>query len=165
MRNARGSLPLHVRRSACAAGAVILLALTGCSATVDLKPAPQATRVGCAAVVVRLPTEVAGLPRRETDAQGTGAWGSPVAAVLRCGVPVTGPTTRPCFAFGGVDWVAQSTSGRRVRFDTFGRSPQLEAWIDGSRVNPADVLAKLSAAIRPAVSSPFMRCLGSAPAR
>ena len=92
---------------------------------------------------------------------GDGARGSPAAAVLRCGVPVAGPTTRPCFTSGAVDRVAQPASGRRVRFDTFGRSPQLEAVIDGSRVNSAGALAELSAAIRPAIPSPFMRCLGS----
>lgn len=166
VRVGRPLLSMEVRRCAGVVGAAALFALAGCSATVSLRPAPEATRVGCAAVVVRLPAEVAGQQRRDTNAQGTGAWGSPVAAVLRCGVPVSGPTTRPCFTFEGVDWVAQSTSGRRVRFDTFGRSPQLEAVIDGSRVNPADVLAELSVAVRPAVPSSFMRCLGSSsPAR
>lgn len=166
MKAGRWSLSRKVSRRSGAVGAAVLLTLTGCSATVSLSPAPEATRVGCAAVVVRLPAEVAGLQRRDTNAQGTGAWGSPVAAVLRCGVPVSGPTTRPCFTFEGVDWVAQSASGRRVRFGTFGRSPQVEAVIDGSRVNAADVLAELSVAIRPAVPSTFMRCLGSSsPAR
>jgi hypothetical protein len=141
-------------------GAAVLLALAGCSATVSTTPAPEATQVACAAVVVRLPTRVAGLQRRETDAQGTGAWGTPVAALLRCGVPVSGPTTRPCFTFAGVDWVARSSSGTRVVFDTFGRSPQIETVVDGSRVNAADVIAELSGAVRAAVPSPFMRCLG-----
>lgn len=161
MSDGRRPVSVTVRRCIGALGAALVLALTGCAPTVDLQPAPEATRVGCAAVVVRLPAAVAGLQRRETNAQGTGAWGSPAAVVLRCGVPVSGPTTRPCFTFEGVDWVAQNTAGRRVRFDSFGRSPQLEAVVDGTRVNPADVLAELSAAIRPAVSSPFMRCLGS----
>ncbi len=156
----------HRRRIAGAAwrvasvGAVVLLTLTGCSATVSMKPAPEATTVACAGVVVRLPAQVAGLMRRETDAQGTGAWGNPVAALLRCGVPVSGPTTQPCFTFGGVDWVARSSSATRVVFDTFGRSPQIETVVDGSRVNAADVVADLSGAVRAAVPSTFMRCLG-----
>ena len=148
-------------RALCAVGAGLLLMLTGCSATVGVKPAPQASKVSCAGVVVRLPSEVAGMQRRQTNAQGTGAWGSPVAAVLRCGVPVTGPTTRPCFTLASVDWVARSTSGRRVVFDTFGRSPQIEVVIDGSRVNPVDVVAELSAPVRAAMPAPFARCLGA----
>lgn len=147
-------------RGVCSVVAVVLLTLTGCSATVSMRPAPEATAVACAAVVVRLPAQVAGLQRRETDAQGTGAWGSPAAALLRCGVPVSGPTTRPCFTFAGVDWVARSSSAQRVVLDTFGRSPQIEVVVDGSRVNAADVVAELSEAVRAAVPRTFMSCLG-----
>ena len=138
----------------------LLLTLSGCAATVSVAPAPQATKVACAGVVVRLPDQLAGLPRRATDAQGTGAWGDPVAAVLRCGVPVTGPTTRPCFTFGRVDWVAQPRTGRRVVFETFGRSPQLQLSIDSTRVSAADVLGELSSPIGAAIPATFMRCLG-----
>lgn len=138
----------------------LLLTLTGCVATVSVAPAPQAVEVACAGVVVRLPSRLAGLSRRVTDAQGTGAWGDPVTAVLRCGVPVGGPTTRPCFTFGRVDWVAQSRTGRRVVFETFGRSPQLQLSIDSTRVSAAVVLDELSSPVRTAIPATFMRCLG-----
>ena len=72
-----------------------LIALTGCAPTVTLEPAADAANPECAEVIVRLPDTVDNNDYRHTDAQGTGAWGDPAAVLLRCGVPVPGPTTLP----------------------------------------------------------------------
>jgi outer membrane murein-binding lipoprotein Lpp len=53
------------------------LVLAGCAQAVPFDPAADASDPDCAAVVVRLPDTVAGLAERETNAQGTGAWGQP----------------------------------------------------------------------------------------
>ena len=79
-RRAPRTLPRRVAAASVALAA--LAALTACSQAVPFDPAPDAADTDCAAVVVRLPDEVAGQAARETNAQGTGAWGSP-ASVLR----------------------------------------------------------------------------------
>ncbi|WXZ51180.1 DUF3515 family protein [Clavibacter tessellarius] len=49
---------------------------------------------------------------RETDAQGTGAWGDPQSTViLRCGVATPGPTTDACISYDDVDWVEDDLEG------------------------------------------------------
>src|SRR4051794_17572569 len=70
--------------------------LSGCAGTVGMEPAADATDPACADVIVRLPDTAADVDRRETDAQGTGAWGDPASVLLRCGVEPSGPTTLPC---------------------------------------------------------------------
>ncbi|MGT2426520.1 hypothetical protein [Amnibacterium kyonggiense] len=66
-----------MRRALLVAAAVsTALLLTGCAPTISLRPAPEATSVGCAGVVVRLPGAIGGAARRDTDAQGTAAWGT-----------------------------------------------------------------------------------------
>ena len=48
-------------------------------------------------------------PRAEVTGNPLGAaWGDP-AIVLRCGVPVTGPTSAPCLEAGGLDWTFTET--------------------------------------------------------
>src|SRR5690554_7039815 len=56
-----------------------LLALTGCTPIVAMEAAGNATSVDCAEVSVRLPRTIDELPRRETNAQATAAWGEPAA--------------------------------------------------------------------------------------
>lgn len=59
----------------------------------------------CAAVAAALPSGVAGLPLRETTGRSTAAWGNPAGVVLRCGVPVPGPTTEQRATVNGIDWL------------------------------------------------------------
>src|SRR5690606_13163799 len=93
-------LPLG-RPLAAALAPLALLVLAGCAPAVPMTAATDAANPECAEVIVRLPAaledaakqdsdnEPAGVwLKRETDAQGTGAWGNPVAVLLRCGVPV-----------------------------------------------------------------------------
>lgn len=80
------------------------LALTGCSSTVNLEPAPDAADPACAPAMVAMPTELTGLAQRETNAQATTAWGDPARIVLKCGVRVQEPVADPCVSVNGVDW-------------------------------------------------------------
>lgn len=130
----------------CALGALALLT-SGCATTVALEPAADAKAVACADVVVRLPQSVAGQQARQTNAQGTGAWGDPAAVLLRCGVPTPGPTTNPCVSVNNVDWVEDDSDKPRYRFTTFGRTPAVEVILDYDVVSGATTLADLSSAV------------------
>ncbi|AWB86765.1 DUF3515 domain-containing protein [Mycetocola zhujimingii] len=117
------------------AGGVLLAALiglTGCSSAVTLEPAEDANNPACADVIVRLPDTVADKPKRETNAQSTAAWGSPAAVILRCGVAVPGPTTDPCIALNGIDWIADESEAANdtYRYTTYGREPAVEVIIN-----------------------------------
>ena len=130
--------------------ATILLAgavLTGCTSTVSLEPAAAANDPGCADVSVRLPGSIGGEQRRWTDAQATGAWGDPASVILTCGVDELGPTTLPCTAVGGVDWVIDDSDAPRYRVTTFDRTPAVEIYLDNSVVSSAQVLETLSQVI------------------
>ena len=118
-------------RRALAVGLVIGFAVvcTGCSNTVALDPAPDANNPDCANLTVRLPDRVEGQDRRWTDAQATGAWGSPATIILTCGVEVPGPSTLPCFYLGGTDWIALPQQEGIQRVVTFGRDPAVEVAI------------------------------------
>lgn len=80
---------------------IALFGLAGCASTVPLQAAPNANDPACANVIVRLPSEISGLEKRSTDAQSTGAWGTPDAILLRCGIQPTGPTTETCVSVNG----------------------------------------------------------------
>jgi len=109
---------------------LLLLALSACSAAVALQPAEDATDPDCARVVVALPDTVAGLDARETNAQGTGAWGSPAYVLLRCGVPAPPPTSAECVRLDGIDWIRNSDDDPNFVFTTYGRTPAVEVIID-----------------------------------
>ena len=98
-------------------------------------------------VVVRLPDEVAGLAERETNAQGTGAWGAPASVLLRCGVEPPGPTTERCVSVDGVDWIIDETDAPRYLFTTYGRTPAVEVLVDNDVVSGSTAIADLSAAV------------------
>lgn len=135
------------------------LLLAGCTPTVSLNPAPEATSVGCAGVVVRLPDRVAGAARRTTDAQGTAAWGTPASVTLRCGVAV--PVTTDCTTIDGVDWLTQyrSIDDRDwLVYTTYGRSPATQLLVDRDGVIADTVLTALSDPIAAATSSTGVRC-------
>jgi hypothetical protein len=119
-----------VRATAVAALAGVLL-LTACAPTVTLEPAEDAGEVACAEVIVRLPDSVDGLAQRETDAQGTGAWGDPAAVLLRCGVPSPAPTSElRCITIGGVDWLLDDSGDPVLVATSYGREPAVEVIIE-----------------------------------
>ena len=126
---------------------LLLLALTACTAAVALPAADDATDPDCARVVVALPDTVAGLAARETDAQGTGAWGDPAYVILRCGVAPPPPTSAECLSVDGVDWIRDSTKDPNFLFTTYGRTPAVEVLIDsdGDPDNPDDGVSGLEA--------------------
>lgn len=135
---------------------VLLLALAGCVPAVALPAAADATDPTCARVVVALPDTVAGLDARETDAQGTGAWGNPAAVILRCGVASPPPTsTSPCLPVDGIDWIRDDSKDPNFTFTTYGRTPAVEVVIDSDGdpdvdndgVSGLEALTDLSSAI------------------
>ena len=138
-----------LRRVALAVGLAVggTIALAGCSQSVTFDAAPQATDPDCAAVIVRLPDVVAGQAERETNAQGTGAWGTPASVLLRCGVEPLGPTTDRCVSVDGVDWVIDESDAPRYLFTTFGRTPAVEVLIDNDVVSGTTAIADLSSAV------------------
>ncbi|GGI47335.1 hypothetical protein BCL57_002033 [Agromyces flavus] len=144
-RRAPRALPRLVAAASVAVAA--LTALTACSQPVPFDPAPDAADPDCAAVVVRLPDEVAGQAERETNAQGTGAWGSPASVLLRCGVEPPGPTTLRCVSVDDVDWIIDESDAPRYRFTTYGRTPAVEVVVDNDVVAGTTVITDLSPAV------------------
>ena len=125
---------------------VLVTSMTACSPTVAMEPAAQATDPGCAEVIVRLKS-VGGLSLRETNAQGTAAWGEPTAVLLRCGVAAPAPSTQ-CTTFGGVDWITDDSKDPRYVFTTYGRDPVVQVIMDTDLVNgEAKVLTDLANAV------------------
>lgn len=109
----------------------LMLMLSACTPIVSLAPADDAAAVACADVVVRLPDTLAELPKRETNAQGTGAWGDPTAIILRCGVPSPAPTSElRCLTYEGVDWLIDDSDDPVLVATTYGREPAIEVIID-----------------------------------
>ena len=131
------------------AGLVVLTAfgLTGCAAAVPMTPAEDANNPNCASVIVRLPDLVAEQAKRETNAQATGAWGTPARVLLTCGVTVPGPTTLPCVEVNGIDWIEDDVDAPLYRYTTFGRTPAVEVAIDSDAVSGTTVLVDLGAAV------------------
>jgi hypothetical protein len=111
---------------------ILAAVLVGCTPTVALQPAADATNPGCAQIVVRLPATVAGQSIRQTDAQATGAWGNPTSVLLRCGVTVPGPSQDLCYTVGGVDWLMNATKAPVYVFTTFGRDPATEVVVNST---------------------------------
>ncbi|MCT9001531.1 DUF3515 domain-containing protein [Microbacterium memoriense] len=137
----RASVPLL-------AAAVLAASLTGCSTTVAMTPASESNDPGCAAVTVRLPDSVDGQSRRWTDAQATGAWGTPTTVLLTCGVAAPGPSTLPCQSAGGVDWLIDDSEAPNYRFTSFGRTPAVEVYLDYDVVSARTVLDALGTAVQ-----------------
>ncbi|KQQ00837.1 MULTISPECIES: DUF3515 domain-containing protein [unclassified Rathayibacter] len=126
-----------------------VLLLSGCAAAVPLEPAADATNEGCAEVSVRLPDVVAEQPERETDAQGTAAWGTPAAVILHCGVEPPGPTTDLCVSVNGVDWIIDETRADEdvYTLTTYGRDPAVEITVDQSRASGTSAVTDLANAV------------------
>lgn len=128
-------------------GAALIAGLTGCAGTVSMQPAEGANSPDCAAVTVRLPAVVDGQPRQWTDAQATGAWGSPSSVLLTCGLETPGPSTLQCETVGGVDWLIDNSEAPLYRFTSFGRTPAVEVFLDYDVVSGRDALAAVSPAV------------------
>lgn len=144
------TLPRSAARSLAAVSAAALLSVTlaGCATAVALEPADDAANPGCAEVIVRLPDALGEQKLRETNAQGTGAWGDPATVLLRCGVEVPGPTTQQCVEVGGIDWIVDDADKPKFRFTTYGRTPATEVIVDYDKAS-ASALIDLVGAISP----------------
>ena len=151
-----------MRRAVLLPAVLLALPLAGCAPTVTMTPAPQATSVRCAGMIVRLPDDIAGAGRRSTDAQGTAAWGVPASVTLTCGVVTPEVTGTPCQTVGGIDWLVASKriqgTTRRV-LTTYGRSPGTQVVVDAAQVAPDTVLEALSEPIAAATRRTGQRCL------
>lgn len=131
----------------CGLAALVVGGLSGCASAVPLDAAPDAKSPLCAEVAVRLPPDVAGLTRRDTTAQATGAWGTPAVVLLRCGVPTPGPTTDRCVNVDGVDWIIDESKAPNYRFTTYGRTPAIEVIVDNNAVSGTTAITDLSGAV------------------
>jgi hypothetical protein len=128
------------------------LLLTGCTPIVALQPAEDATAVECASMVVALPDVVSGrfgdLAQRETNAQGTGAYGDPSTVVVRCGVESPAPTsTQLCIPVDGINWLRDDSMDPTLVFTTYGREPTVQVVLDNDNATPGNVLSDLTGAV------------------
>lgn len=110
-----------------------------------MEPAEDAGNPACADVIVRLPDTVAGLDKRSTNAQATGAWGDPVGVELRCGTATSGPTTDECVNVNGVDWIIDRTNAPLYRFEAYGRTPGLEVYVNNEVASGTSTVTDLAA--------------------
>ncbi|WP_245907339.1 DUF3515 family protein [Leucobacter massiliensis] len=136
---------------ACAAAAALAGAaslLTACAGDVPMDAAPGANDPACADVIVRLPSTVAELPKRTTNAQATGAWGDPAAVQLQCGIEPSGPTTDSCVNVNGVDWIIDDSAAPIYRFEAYGRDPGLVVFVDSEQVSGTEAVLDLSAVVQ-----------------
>lgn len=148
-----------MRRLALPLAACLLLA--GCAPTVSLTPAPQATSVGCAKVIVgiRGVDAIGTAERRQTDAQGTAAWGTPASVTLYCGVETPAASAIKCYPYRGVDWLPTTSGDDRV-LTTFGREPGVQI-ITTSDTSINDALDALADPVAQGTRSTGARCLST----
>jgi hypothetical protein len=137
---------------------VTVFALTGCSPTVALEPAELANDPDCAEIIVRLPDELADLPKRTINAQSTAAWGEPVAVILRCGLEKVEVSALTCVSVGGIDWLVDESAKPNYRFITYATTPATEVIIDSEKVSGVTVLEGLAGSV--GVVSPDKFCTG-----
>ena len=141
-------MPDRVRAQRAVIGAALIAAavgalLTGCSPVVALDPAPHANDPACADVIVRLPETLENLPRRETNAQATGAWGEPAAVLLRCGVAVPTVSQLPCVQTDDIQWLRDDSHAPSYVFTSYGRTPAIAVVIDQKKLSPGPTLQDL----------------------
>lgn len=129
-------------------GASVLGLLSGCAATVAMKPAADANAPECADVTVRLPDAVGEFEGRTTDAQATGAWGDPTVVVFTCGLEPPAPTTLQCVTINSVDWIVDDKDLPYLRLTTYGRQPAAQAYVDTSRLSADAALQALAPAVQ-----------------
>jgi hypothetical protein len=121
--------------------------LSACTAVIPLEPAALANDPKCAEISVRLPDRVAGLQKRQTNAQATGAWGDPAAVILRCGLAGVEVSPLLCVSAGNVDWLVDDSNAPTYRFVTFARNPATEVIIDSTVSSGTTVLDELGVAV------------------
>lgn len=136
-------MPLPSRLIALALTAVAIGGLAACAGDVPMEAAPGANDPACADVIVRLPETVAGLERRTTNAQSTGAWGDPAGVLLYCGIEPSGPTTDDCVSVNGVDWIIDRSNAPLYRFEAYGRNPGLQVIVDSELVSGTETVVAL----------------------
>ena len=148
-------LPLKALRAVSVAliGLLATSTLAGCAATVSLDPAPDSNNASCAEVTVRLPPAIDTLARRQTDAQATGAWGTPAAIIERCGLPQVLVSKLPCISAGGVDWLVDDSAKPSYRFISFARNPATEVIVDSKLASGASALDTIGPAVSHIVAS------------
>jgi hypothetical protein len=138
------------RRAAAVALALALLTpvLAACASPVHLTPAAKANTAGCADVVVHLPPTLESLSQRETNAQGTAAWGSPAAVLLTCGITTPTVSDLPCYTIEGVDWLVEQVGqgGQDAIYTTYGRTPGVQVVVN-SKTTGSNVLFDLASAV------------------
>jgi hypothetical protein len=141
MRPRRSPLALAAASVALAAG------LSGCAPVVSLAPAAEfANDPECADVIVRMPEAISSYPLRQTDAQGTAAWGEPTVVLLYCGVPVPEVSELPCVPVAGIFWLREEVDAG-FAYTTYGRDPAVRVVVDPDAVGPGVVLDDLSNAV------------------
>lgn len=143
-------MPRSRRPLALIAALALLPGLAACSATVAMEPAEDANDPACAQVISRLPNSISGQERRWTDAQATGAWGTPASVLLTCGLEAPGPSTLPCRTFDGVDWIVDESQAadQRYTLTTFGHQPAVQIFLDAGSASSADIARALAPLIR-----------------
>ncbi|MDK1359330.1 DUF3515 domain-containing protein [Arthrobacter sp. zg-Y1219] len=129
-----------------AAVLTLAAALTACTPVADVEPAPDAANPACAEIMVALPSELADQQQRETDSQSSAAWGDPSKIILRCGVPVPGPTTEQCATVNSIDWILQEDETTWTA-TTYGREPAVEVIFDPEEVSSSTLLVQLENAV------------------
>ena len=136
------------------AAALLTVAVAGCSDdgdTADLAAAPDGGSQACAGVVDRAPAKVLDRERATPQPVGMAAWGDP-PIVLQCGVTLDeGPTSDPCLAIEGVDWLLDNPGDedRPAAFVTYGRSPGVRVTVPGDRQEATGALVDLAGAVSP----------------
>jgi hypothetical protein len=134
-------------RVASAGVLLIVLALAGCSPVVSMTPAADfANDPGCAAAIVRMPGTLGDYALRNTDAQGTAAWGEPTVALLYCGVPVPQASDLPCVEIEGIFWLREEVDAG-LAFTTYGRDPAVRLVLDDDALNPGIALNDIARAV------------------
>ena len=123
-------MPISRAVIAVVATVTLVASLAGCSAIVPLRPAADANNPGCANVTVRLPDTVADQERRETNAQATGAWGTPTSVLLYCGVEVPSASTQRCIQVEGIYWLVDDTDKPTYVLRSYGREPAIDVVVD-----------------------------------
>ncbi len=134
--------------------------MAGCASAVPVEPAPAATDVACARLLVALRgvDDVGPMARRDTTGQSTAAWGEP-PLTLRCGIDPLPPTTERCVEVAGVDWVVGEDDGTgaaggqgdgpAIVLTTYGRAPAVQVRLPAAAPTGSDTVMQ---ALGPAVA-------------
>lgn len=124
------------------------ISLSGCSEPVEVAPAENAADARCAQVMITLPREISGQPKRKTTSQATAAWGTPASAILKCGEIAPAVTSDRCSTIDEVDWTARENNDGTWTIATYGREPYITITIDTARISSSDVAVAVSDAVK-----------------